>query len=90
MGKQVFEESERLSDQAREAMRRALSGEESQLYTIMIAAVALVLVIGQLVTRRVVAPLREVESDLERVGTGNQARLTPRERDDEIAALVTA
>ncbi len=90
VGKQVFEESERLSDQAREAMRRALSGQESQLYTIMIAAVALVLVIGQLVTRRVVAPLREVESDLERVGTGNQARLTPRERDDEIAALVTA
>ncbi|WP_026224579.1 sensor histidine kinase [Methyloversatilis thermotolerans] len=90
VGKQVFEESERLSDQAREAMRRALSGQESQLYTIMIAAIALVLVIGQLVTRRVVAPLREVESDLVRVGTGNQARLTPRDRDDEIAALVSA
>jgi signal transduction histidine kinase len=90
VGKQVFEESERLSDQAREAMRRALSGQESQLYTIMIAAIALVLVIGQLVTRRVVAPLREVESDLMRVGTGNQARLTPRDRDDEIAALVGA
>ncbi|MCV5928240.1 hypothetical protein OFO11_40715, partial [Escherichia coli] len=36
VGKQVFEESERLSDQAREAMRRALSGQESQLYTILI------------------------------------------------------
>ncbi len=90
VGKQAFEESERLSDQAREAMRRALSGQESQLYTIMIAAVALVLVIGQLVTRRVVAPLREVESDLARIGTGNLARLTPRDRDDEIAALVAA
>jgi signal transduction histidine kinase len=90
VGKQAFEESERLSDQAREAMRRALSGQESQLYVIMIAAVLLVLGIGQLVTQRVVAPLREVESDLARVGTGNLARLTPRDRDDEIAALVTA
>jgi two-component system, NtrC family, sensor kinase len=90
VGKQAFEQSERLSDQAREAMRRALSGQESQLYTIMIAAIVLVLGIGQLVTRRVVAPLREVESDLARVGTGNLARLTPRDRDDEIAALVGA
>ncbi len=90
VGKQAFEESERLSDQAREAMRHALSGQESQLYIIMFAAVVLVLGIGQLVTRRVVLPLREVESDLTRVGTGNLTRLTPRDRDDEIAALVSA
>jgi two-component system NtrC family sensor kinase len=90
VGKQAFEGSEQLSDQAREAMRRALSGQESQLYVIMLAAVVLVLGIGQLVTRRVVLPLREMESDLARVGTGNLARLTPRDRDDEIAALVSA
>ena len=90
VGKQAFEDSERLSDQAREAMRGALSGQESRLYAIMLAAIVLVLGIGQLVTRRVVAPLREIESDLARVGTGNLARLTPRDRDDEIAALVGA
>jgi two-component system NtrC family sensor kinase len=90
VGKQVFDSSERLSDQAREAMRSALTGQESRLYVIMFAAIVLVLGIGQLVTRRVVVPLREVESDLARVGTGNLARLTPRDHDDEIAALVDA
>mgnify|MGYP000913153612 CR=1 FL=1 len=83
IGEKLDTEARRLLDEAAEAYHRDLR------WTI-IAAIALALAAGLLVTGAVVKPLRAIETSLSRVATGEAGRLDQASGDREVGSLTDA
>jgi len=89
-GKEIVTIAETWSHAERQRLQDQLAHHRTQLAVSIAAVVILLLLIGQLLARRVARPLREMEDSLAAVATGRLAKLEMAARDREIVSLVQA
>ncbi|NTV12198.1 MAG: HAMP domain-containing protein, partial [Zoogloea sp.] len=81
---------EQIDTRARAKLDEAVARHLRNLERSIFAAIALAVLTGLIVTRKVVRPLREIETSLARVATGETGRLTPSSDDREVESLTDA
>ncbi len=89
-GSRMLSLGEKLDAEARELLEDAVSAHHRNLRWTIIAAIALAIAAGILVTRSVVQPLRSIETSLSRVATGEAGRLDLASEDREVGSLTDA
>lgn len=86
----VQDESERLARTADAALGEAVARHRRNLVASIAGVTLLLVAAGQLLSRRVVKPLRKMEEEMDALGRGQIKALSLRSSDQEIASLTTA
>ncbi|MBS1129445.1 MAG: ATP-binding region, ATPase-like:Histidine kinase, region:Histidine kinase N-terminal [Proteobacteria bacterium] len=86
-GSSALRLGERLDDDAQRRVDEAIRHHEINLQRIIWVMLALGLLVGILVTRSVVRPLRELERSLQKIAKGEAGRLEGEDSGDEMASL---
>ncbi|MBW7903242.1 MAG: HAMP domain-containing protein [Rhodocyclaceae bacterium] len=89
-GSRMLALGERLDAGAWELLENAVATHHRNLQWTIVAAIALAVAAGVLVTRSVVRPLRTIETSLKRVATGETGRLDHASEDREVGSLTDA
>lgn len=89
-GSRMLALGEKLDAESRELLEEAVAAHHRNLQRTIVAAIALAIAAGVLVTRSVVQPLRDVETRLKRVATGETGRLDHASEDREVGSLTDA
>lgn len=89
-GKEIVTVAEELSRAERGALQALLDRHRQLLLGSLIVAVVLVVAIGQLLSRRVSQPLKQLEDNMEAVAAGRLKKLEMQADDREIASLTLA
>ena len=89
-GSRMLSLGEKLDGEALEQLAVAVEAHHRNLQYTILAAIALAIVAGVLVTRSVVKPLRTIETSLGRVATGETGRLDQTAEDLEVGSLTQA
>jgi signal transduction histidine kinase len=89
-GSRMLSLGEKLDGEALEQLAVAVQIHHRNLRYTILAAIALAIVAGVLVTRSVVKPLRTIETSLGRVATGETGRLDQTSDDLEVGSLTQA
>ena len=89
-GSRMLSLGEKLDAEARDLLEEAAAAHHRTLKWTIVAAIALAVVAGILVTRSVVKPLRTIETSLSRVATGEAGRLDHTSNDLEVGSLTDA
>jgi signal transduction histidine kinase len=89
-GKEIVSAAEALAKAERSALQASLDRHQQMLIGSVIAISVLVVLIGQLLSRRVGGPLKELEDKMEEVAAGRRAKLEMAAEDREIASLCQA
>ncbi len=87
VGSALLRLGERLDALAQKRVDRAVQRHDADLLAAIWMALGLAVVAGIVVTRSVIRPLRDIESDLKRVAKGEVARVAGREAEAEVASL---
>ncbi|MDP1653791.1 MAG: ATP-binding protein [Rhodocyclaceae bacterium] len=90
IGKDIITFAEELAGTERQALQAMLDRHRRLLLASVIAVGLLVIVIGQLLARRVGRPLKEMEASMEAVAAGRLTQLDMKAEDREIASLTQA
>lgn len=86
-GSSALRIGERLNAEAKQGVQEAILRHETNLQRSIWAGLLLGLVTGILVTRSVVRPIREIETNLQKIAKGETGRLAGNNFGDEIASL---
>jgi signal transduction histidine kinase len=89
-GKEIVTVAEELADAERVALQAQLAGHRRVLIVSVVLVAALVILIGQLLSRRVVRPLKRMEASMAAVAAGQPPALDLAADDREIASLTQA
>ncbi|MDQ5917787.1 MAG: two-component system, NtrC family, sensor kinase [Pseudomonadota bacterium] len=89
-GSRMLSLGEKLDAEALDLLSEAVQTHHRNLRWTILAAIALALAAGVLVTRSVVKPLRTIETSLSRVATGETGRLDHTSSDIEVGSLTDA
>lgn len=89
-GSRMLALGEKLDAEARELLEDAVVAHHRNLQWTIVAAIALAIAAGVLVTRSVVQPLRSIEDSLTRVAAGEAGRLDRASEDREVGSLTDA
>lgn len=89
-GSRMLSLGEKLDGEALEQLAEAVQAHHHNLQMTILAAIALAVGAGVLVTRSVVKPLRTIETSLSRVATGEAGRLDHTSDDREVGSLTDA
>ena len=89
-GKEIVSAAESLARTERNALQASLDRHQQMLIGSVVAICLLVALIGQLLSRRVGRPLKELEDKMEEVAAGHRAKLEMTTEDREIASLCQA
>jgi two-component system, NtrC family, sensor kinase len=89
-GSKLLSLGEKLDAEARDLLEEAVKAHHHNLRYTILAAIALAIVAGVLVTRSVVRPLRTIETSLGRVATGEAGRLDQTSDEVEVGSLTEA
>lgn len=89
-GSRMLSLGEKLEAEALELLGDALTAHHHNLQMTILAAIALAVAAGVLVTRSVVQPLRTIETSLSRVATGETGKLDHTSEDREVGSLTDA
>ncbi|MBI4756635.1 MAG: HAMP domain-containing protein [Betaproteobacteria bacterium] len=89
-GKEIVTVAERLSRTERVMLQAMLDRHRQLLIASVVMVAVLVVVIGQLLSRRVSRPLKELEDSMEAVAAGRLAKLEMAAHDREIVSLTQA
>lgn len=89
-GKEIVTVAEELAGAERKTLQVLLDDHRRLLIASIVGVALLVVVIGQLLSRRVVRPLTQMEASMEAVGAGRLAALDMKTDDREIASLIQA
>lgn len=90
LGKAIVTLGEVLSRAERKTLQASLDRHRSNLILSIIGLMVLVLLIGQVLSRRVVRPLKEMEARMEAVANGKLSKLAMTASDREIVSLTQA
>lgn len=90
IGKDIITFAEELAGTERQALQAMLDRHRRLLLASVIAVGLLVVAIGQLLARRVVRPLKEMEESMQAVAAGRLTQLDMKAEDREIASLTQA
>lgn len=89
-GSRLLNLGEKLDNEARTLLDEAVAAQHRNLQITILAAIALALAAGFMVTRVVVRPLRAIEDSLSRVATGETGQLDRTSTDTEVGSLTDA
>ncbi len=89
-GKEIVTAAENLSRAQRNALQTLLDRQRHILIASVVAVALLVVVIGQLLARRVARPLKQMEDSMEAVAAGKLTKLEMAADDREIVSLMQA
>ena len=89
-GSKLLSVGEKLDAEARDILESAVSRHHRNLRLTILAAIALAIAAGLLMTRTVIQPLRTIESSLARVATGETGQLDHTSDDAEVGSLTEA
>ncbi|MDP2811823.1 MAG: ATP-binding protein [Rhodocyclaceae bacterium] len=89
-GKEIVTIAEELAGAERKALQAQLDRHRQWLIVSVVAVAALVILIGQLLSRRVVRPLKRMEESMAAVAAGRLTKLGMPAEDREIASLTQA
>jgi signal transduction histidine kinase len=89
-GSRMLSLGEKLDGEALDQLAEAVQAHHHNLQMTILAAIALAVGAGVLVTRSVVKPLRTIETSLSRVATGEAGRLDHTSDDREVGSLTDA
>ncbi|MCK6404467.1 MAG: ATP-binding protein [Rhodocyclaceae bacterium] len=89
-GSRLLSIGEKLDAEARDLLEETVKLHHRNLQYTILAAIALAIIAGVLVTRSVVKPLRTIETSLVRVATGETGRLDQTADDLEVGSLTQA
>lgn len=89
-GKEIVTVAEQLARVERKTLQTVLDEHRRMLIASISCVILLVIAIGQLLSRRVVRPLQQMEASMEAVGAGRLAALDMKTGDREIASLIQA
>ncbi|MDD5249392.1 MAG: HAMP domain-containing sensor histidine kinase [Rhodocyclaceae bacterium] len=90
LGKEIVAIAEEMAGAERHLVQSSLAHFRTVLILFIGAAVALIVAIGQVLSRSVAAPLKELEASVEAVSAGKRGRLPVRSRDREVVAVIDA
>lgn len=90
LGKQIVAIAEEMAGTERHLVQASLARFRTILIVFIGAAVALIVVIGQILAQRVAAPLKALEASVAAVSSGQRGRLPMLSEDREVAAVVDA
>lgn len=90
LGKEIVTIAEEMAGAERHLVQTSLARFRTFLIVFIGAAVALIVAIGQVLSRRVAAPLKALEASVVAVSSGQRGRLPLLSQDREVAAVIHA
>lgn len=90
LGKEVVAIAKDMADSERRQIQAMLASFRTLLLSVILCLAVLIVVIGRVLSQRVVRPLKEMESSVEAISSRQKGNLAPPSHDREIVSIIEA